>query len=174
MGNRPGYFKSWYEENKDDLADKRKERYENDPEYRKKVIEQSRKYRKSNRDAPRVRLPRHQQPKEFELPDGSEIKLYSVGAFALFIRRSVQSINHWQREGMLPMTPYRQGSRGFRLYTKGMMDVVKEFVGDKRRLYPVDPEMGNKIKADWEALGVPVDCEDGLEAALEQTKQQQE
>lgn len=170
MGNKPGYFKSWYDENKDELAAKRKQRYEDDPEYRQQVVDQSRKYRKGNRDAPRVRLPRHQVPKEHALPDGSVIKLYSVGAFALYVRRSVQSINHWQREGLLPMTPYRAGKRGFRLYTKEMMDVVREIVGDKRRIFPVDPNMGSRIKESWAGVGVPVDCTGGLEEALEQTK----
>lgn len=169
MPNRPGYYAEWYEQNKEKLAEKRKKRYEEDPEYKQKVLDQSASYREKNRKEPRVKLPRHRKPKSYTLSDGTEIQMFSVGAFAMYIGRSVQSVNHWEREGLLPKTPYRRGARGFRLYSVPMMEVVKEVVGDRARLFPVDPEMGNKIRQKWEAAGVPVECKDGLEAALKLT-----
>lgn len=38
-------FKRWYEQNKEKLAARRKERYYSDPEYRRKAIENSRSFR---------------------------------------------------------------------------------------------------------------------------------
>ena len=169
MPNRPGYYAEWYEQNKDKLAEDRKQRYEDDPEYRQKVLDQSASYREKTRKEPRVKLPRHRKPKSYALPDGTKIQMFSVGAFAMYIGRSVQSVNHWEREDLLPKTPYRRGKRGFQLYSIVMMDAVKEIIGDRQRLFPVDPEMGEKIRQLWEAAGVPTGCTDGLEAALKLT-----
>jgi len=168
MPNKPGYYDKWYDENKDKVAERRKERYETDPEYQQKVLQRSSDYRQRQREVNQVRVPRHQRPRMFKV-NGSEVALYSIGAFASYINRSVQSINHWETNGLLPRTPYRVGKRGFRYYSAEMMEVVRRIVGNKRRLYPVDETMGNEIRAMWEALGVPMDCDDGIEAALQQS-----
>lgn len=167
---RKDYYAEWYQANKGRISKKRKRAYSEDPEYREKVLSQSAEHRERQRSAPRVKVPRHQVPKRYKTGDGGEIVLYSIGFFAMFITRSVQSINEWERNGILPRTPYVQGTRRFRFYTQAMMEAVKEHVGTKRRLYPVDPEMHDKIVAAWEASGVPVGCEDGFKTALEQTK----
>lgn len=169
MPNKPGYYDEWYDKNKDDVAKRRKERYENDPEYQQTVLKRSADYRKRQREVSQVRVPRHQRPRMFKL-NGSEVALYSIGAFAAYINRSVQSINHWETNGLLPRTPYRQGERGFRFYSAEMMEVVRRIVGNKRRLYPVDESMGDEIRQAWADLGVPMDCDDGIEAALQQSE----
>ena len=38
-----------------------------------------------------------------------------------------------------------------------MMEAIRDEVGTKRRLFPVDPEMANKIRQKWEESGAPVD-----------------
>lgn len=177
---RKDYYADWYQQNKERISDKRKDAYHKDPDYRERVLAQSAEHRERQRSVPRVKVPRHQVPKKYKTGDGGEVVLYSIGFFAMFISRSVQSINEWEKEkaanepggprpALLPPTPYIQGTRRFRFYTQAMMEAVKEMVGTKRRLYPVDPEMYDKIAAAWEASGVPVGCEDGMEAALEQT-----
>ena len=177
---RKDYYADWYQRNKGRISDKRKAAYHEDDEYREKVLAQSAEHRERQRSAPRVKIPRHQVPKKYKTGDGGEVVLYSIGFFAMFISRSVQSINEWEKPdpkknkpAILPKTPYIQGSRKFRFYTREMMEAVKEMVGTKRRLYPVDPEMYDKIAAAWEASGVPVDCEGGMEEALKLTKSAQ-
>jgi len=167
---RKEYYADWYQQNRDRISKKRKRSYSDDPDYREKVLSQSAEHRERQRSAPRVKVPRHQVPKRYKTGDGGEVVLYSIGFFAMFISRSVQSINEWERNGILPKTPYIQGTRRFRFYTQAMMEEVKEHVGTKRRLYPVDPEMYDKIVAAWEKSGVPVGCEDGMKVALEKTK----
>ncbi|MBW2168299.1 MAG: hypothetical protein JRG69_03390 [Deltaproteobacteria bacterium] len=172
---RKEYYSDWYQANRRRISDKRKAAYQGDPEYKEKVLSQSAEHRERQRSAPRVKVPRHQVPKRYKTGDGGEVVLFSIGFFAMFISRSVQSINDWEKEdekrgSILPRTPYIQGSRKFRFYTQAMMEAVKEMVGTKRRLYPVDPEMFTKIEAAWLESGVPVKCEDGMEAALKQTK----
>lgn len=169
MANRPGYFQGYYEENKDEILRKRKERYWNDPEYRDKVLQSSRDHRRNQRRDPRVKTRRFQKPITGESADGTEVQLHSVGALAILLQRSVQAINHWQKKGLLPDTPYRD-SRGFRFYTAAMMQAIQDEVGAKRRLFPVDPEMLEKIRAKWVDLGVPVDYDGSdLQEAIQRT-----
>jgi hypothetical protein len=168
MGNKPGYYDKWYEENKEALAARRKERYETDEDYRQRVLDASAAYRERQRRTSRVRVPRHQKPRIFKVA-GHEVPLFSIGAFAGYVNRAIQSINHWEKHGLLPRTPYRVGKRGFRYYSAGMMEVVRQQVGNKKRLFPVDTEMFRRIREGWEALGVPVDCDGGIEEALAKT-----
>lgn len=180
MPNREGYYEEYYGDNAKIIAEKRKERYENDPEYRQKVLDRSRKHREDQRASmSRARIPRHAKSKKYKIGDGTEINLFTVGSFALGIGRSVQCVNHWERQCILPITPYRQATKGgngqtryFRYFTRGMAEAVREVVGDKGRLDPpiIPEKLKAKIKILWEEQGVPVDCDGGLEAALEQTK----
>jgi len=158
MANPPGYFEDYYEKNKRKINRKRKKRYHTDPEYRERVLKASQNYRDRKRSEKEVpaRVPRYQVPREFDV-QGGKIQLLSVGFFALFLGRSVQSINHWEKTKpkLLPITPYRD-RRGFRYYTIEMMQVVKDVIGEKRRLFPVDEAMYHEIKRRWRELGVPV------------------
>lgn len=178
MPSEQEYYEGYYEDKKDEIADKRKKKYETDPDYRQKVIDRSRQYREQQRQSrPRARIPKHAKSKKHKTGDGGTIDLYSVGSFALGVGRSVQCINHWEREGILPRTPYRQkqGSadnpRWFRFFTREMAAAVRVVVGDKGRLDPpiIPEEIQAKIAALWKEQGVPVDCEDGLAAALQET-----
>lgn len=165
MPNKPGYFKGYYAEKKDEILENRKKRYNEDSEYREKVLQSSRDYREEQRKEPRVKTPRYQKPLVGTAPDGREIQLFSVGALAMFLGRSVQAINHWEKNGLIPRTPYRD-ERQFRFYTPPMMAAIKEEVGTKRRLFPVDPEMRDKIRQKWESQGVPFEYDgtDPMEA----------
>jgi len=167
---RKSYYAKWYGQNKERISQKRKEAYAQDPEYREKVLSQSAQNRARRRRVPRVKVPRHQVPKKYKTGDGGHVVLYSIGFFSIFIGRSVQSITEWEKAGMLPKTPYIQGTRKFRFYTQRMMEVVRDIVGEKLRLYPVDPLMHEKITEAWRESGVPVDCEDGLEEAVRLTR----
>ena len=50
-----------------------------------------------------------------------------------------------------------------------MMEVVRRLVGNKRRLFPVDEQMGKDIRDAWARLGVPMDCDKGIEVALQES-----
>lgn len=161
-GSRSDYFKEYYETNRSDINTKRMRRYHTDPEHKERVLKSSRRYRDKNRTAPKIRIPRFSTPMVKEAGDGNEIKLFSVGAFAVFLSRSVQAISHWEKGRVLPHTPYRDG-RGHRHYTPNMMYVVKEVVGDRRRLFPV-AGIFDRIEAGWKELGIPVGAKNMVEA----------
>lgn len=154
--NDPGYFQGYYAENREKILGNRRERYQNDPEYKEKVLRSSREYRKNQRREPRVKTKRLRRPVTGTSADGTEVQLCSAGALAILLQRSVQAINDWQKKGLLPETPYRD-TRGLRYFTPEMMLAVQRVVGDKRRLYPVDPHMLTKIRDRWIASGVPMD-----------------
>ncbi len=165
MPNKPGYFQNYYEERKDGILAERKKRYATDPEYRDKVLRSSQEYRDNQRKEPRVKMPRYQKPLVGTASDGAEVQLFSVGALAVFLGRSVQAINHWEKHDLIPRTPYRD-DRGFRYFTHAMMVAIKDEVGTKKRLFPLDPQMQTKIRTKWTALGVPFDYDgdDPMEA----------
>lgn len=165
-GGRSEYFREYYSTNRGSINDKRKQRYHSDPAYRERVLESSRKYRDKNRVVPKIRMPRFANPMVKKTGDGGEIQLFSVGAFGAFLSRSVQAISHWEKGGVLPPTPYRD-SRGHRHYTTAMMAVVKEVVGDRRRLFPVEG-IYERIEAGWKELGVPVGAK-SMKSALART-----
>jgi len=167
MPNKPGYFEKYYEENKGKISSNRKRKYEADPEYRSRVMAASRDYREAHRSEDRIRMPRYQKPVIEKAGDGSDVVLFSVGAMAAYLDRSVQAINHWERAGVLPPTPYRD-ERGFRFYTTDMMAAVRDAVGNKRRLFPVDPQMRENVLRVWKECGVPVKAQ-SMKAALANT-----
>jgi len=164
---RSEYFKDYYAENRDVINRKRKRRYHTDPDYKGSVLMASQKYRDRHRKPPKIRLPRYSSPMVEKAGDGGEVMLFSVGAFATFLTRSVQAITHWEKNSVLPETPYRDG-RGHRFYTHPMMAKVKELVGDRRRLFPV-AGIFEQIKAGWVELGVPM-AASSMEEALKKTK----
>jgi hypothetical protein len=166
MPNPPGYFRRYYEEKRDEINEKRKRKYDTDPEYKERVLQASRNYRKRKRKEKEQGesicrpvglrgLQRIQDVIDEKVGDGNMIRLMSAEAFAQFLGRSVQSLSHWESKGVLPQSPYR-GVRGFRYYTIGMMEVVRWWVKDRKRLFPVDPQMFSGIERGWEALGVPL------------------
>lgn len=156
MANRPGYFKTYYSEKKDEILKGRQDRYKSDPEYRDRVLKSSRDYRTRQRNEPRIKMPRHQRPLVLQNAEGKDVHLFSVGFFGVLLQRSVQALNHWERNGLMPPTPYRD-TRGFRYFTRSMMVAVRDEVGTKKRLFPVDPTMCQRIRERWVASGVPMD-----------------
>lgn len=183
---RKDYYAEWYQRNKKKISETRKKAYHEDPKYREKVLARSAEHRESRRKEPRVKIARHMVPVKYTAGDGGEVILYSIGFFSIFIGRSIQSINEWEKPGkpgkkspprppILPRTPYvgpqRKNGQGFRYYTKSMMIAVKNIIGNKRRLYPVNPEVYNQIEQAWAETGVPVGKSlSSLEAAIKATK----
>lgn len=159
-------YKEWYEKHSAELAEKRRQRYQNDPEYKAKVLNQNRSYREKLQaeasDVPRaqVRIPRHRKPVALNVmihgvPTLKQ--LVHVGYFARAIGRSVPTIHQWERSGMLPRTPFMLSgpNKQERLYTAEMIQVVLEVMSRRRRtISSSDPSFPEEIRAGWLALGL--------------------
>jgi hypothetical protein len=146
------YYGRWYAAKKDDRNKKRRDKYATDQEYREKVVSHVRMTREQARteqSAVRVRMP--PKPHETEYA-GQKVSTYTLGSLALMLQRSNTSLLGWERAGILPVTPIRDG-RQIRQYTLEMMKVVKEAVARKGQVSLNDVALFEEINAAWKALG---------------------
>lgn len=92
-GEKPNSFKKWYSKNKEALAEKRRERYRNDPVYRAKAL--------ANRKKQVERTPKMKDM----LPDEY---VYSMPTLAEHLDISVWKLREWRRRGFFP-EPFKHG-----------------------------------------------------------------
>ncbi len=168
-------YKGWYEENKEELAARRKERYANDPEYKERVLEQNRKHREARKKEeakkpkPKVRVPRNRKPlTALVLLDGAPTpkELVHIGAFSRAIGKSIPTVHQWERSGLLPRTPlFMNGNaKKERLYTAEMIEVVKvEIIKRSGRVSASDLTFRDDVTAGWLGVGISLKATKVLE-----------
>lgn len=113
------YFAKWYAENREKLSQKRRERYQNDPDYREKVLLNSKKSRKSLKevtDGGGGRLVG---------ADGVERNCYTVSETASLLDVSRETVIQWERSGVMPKDPF---ARNPRCYTAGQVQGIKKAI----------------------------------------------
>lgn len=101
--------KEHYEQNKDEISKKRRERYKTDPVYRQKRQSKALKYYDT-----RVKRSIPIDRRTILTEDGT--RLMSIGRVARLIGRTIDSIRHYHKDGIIP-EPLFFDSRGWRLYT---------------------------------------------------------
>ena len=157
MGAREGYFEDWYKQNRLSILARRRERYANDPDYAARCREASSKYReglKGRRQSnPPAKRPR--KPTALVL-NGVPTQGWSVGHLAAKIGRSIPTVNHWAKQGLLPETPLR-GNGDARLYTEEMMRVVSSAVLRRGEVKKTDRSFYEEIEEGWRELGIELD-----------------
>jgi hypothetical protein len=165
--DRREYQRQYYLDKKERISQERKQRYQEDAEYRAAILERVKEYRTELRSKrsklrnegkippPHPRGPR--QPMKV-IVNGVSTVAYTVGRLAEEINRSKDVINYWSRIGLLPKTPYRS-SRGDRLYTECMTIVLKLAIWKRGRVSVSDRTFTDEVRRGWEGLGVviPVD-----------------
>lgn len=143
-------FKEWYERNGDKLNKDRRRRYDEDPEYRARVLEMNRKSRavrqkeqavdrEKARDAREVNV-RLKPWKTIEAKIGKKGKqatatLRTIGALAKALGVSVQAVRLWEKQKVLPPAPLRN-EKGDRLYTQEYLDMATKVMRQQGRLDP--------------------------------------
>ena len=162
--SRSEYYRTYYEDHRTDLSEKRRDRYQNDPEYREKAKEDARRYRqrkKAEREQlraegklPPARPKGPRKPIEVEV-NGSKALAHTITVAADRIGRSVDTLNHWSKVGLLPATPIRS-QRGDRLFTDGMILVVRMAVMKRGEVSVKDPTFKEEIEDGWRGLGVEI------------------
>jgi hypothetical protein len=147
------YYKTWYQANRERIADRRRKAYRDDAEYRERVLERSRLNRKARqRTGRRVRC--------FDV-DGRRVCLVTARAFAEMVGRGYQTINLWQRKGRLPRTPFVARS-GIRYYVPAMAEVVRRVLAEGTMSHE---DFHALVLDGWRSAGIPVDC-DSVDEAL--------
>ena len=127
-------YRQWYEQNKQRVAAQRKARYENDPEYRQRILDNRKKQRekeKHERSRREVKgnVLENRKLKQFQVKHdeyGSVVtQFYSIGQTAKKLNLAVPTIRKWEREGVIPEAMYRSNG-GHRLYTLDQVTIIAE------------------------------------------------
>lgn len=91
-------------------------------------------------------------------PQGTTtVRMFRVGAMARVLRRSVLTLDQWDRDGHLPPTPFRLSSVGYRLYTVEMIRSVKsvlDALGGVLRGDEIKKQFHEQVKRAWTEQGV--------------------
>ena len=145
MADRKEYNATYYGKNKDELLEKKRARYHSDPEYRQRQIEAARAYRK--------KVSENKPPITVEYGD-SRAFAYRVRVLAERVNRSVSTINHWQRLGVLPQTPFYSDG-GHRLYTDDMITVVSQVLSMMPKPSSDEAAFRAAILTGWKNMGIP-------------------
>lgn len=151
-------FRDWYEANGERLNEKRKAKYHNDPKYRDKVLktnQDSRAKRKStskksgDKRASRARTDEKRWKTVEAVVDGVRETMFSIGALAQALGCSIQAIRLWERQKLIPATPIRtgKGKNGDRLYTRAMVENIREILTAQGRLAGVGSRERNGARA---------------------------
>jgi len=183
-------YKRWYEDNKSEVSRRRREKYQSDEEYRKRVLARNKRYRNSVRMKEVVRkivqegkpqppeeksrkarkakaVKRRRGPVQLNVRVGGamvERDLMSIGKFAELIGRSVPCIYQWERRGILPRTPYELKGKvkSERLYLPEMAEVVLAVLESRGNHVSLSDEtFHDDILDGWRKIGVEVEHEEG-------------
>lgn len=137
------YFQQWYESNRDELNQRRRTRYQSDPTYRAKIrswnqTTREKRKRELEKEAREVKRAVKMQPsstwKTISVEvDGVEVRMFTVGALAKALGKSISTLRVWEQNGTIPETPYRS-QKGDRLYTLEMVEAVRRTLSRSGRL----------------------------------------
>lgn len=139
-------YKKWYEEHKEEIARKRREKYHKDKEVREKAIARARYHywtkKRPNKMIQKVDIEevdvqpdkiiqiRIKNPDDARYGKVIEVPVLDSGELAKLMDRTAQTLRLWERRGVIPPALWRD-KRGFRLFTE---DQVKAFLACKHYL----------------------------------------
>jgi hypothetical protein len=159
---RAAYFKSYYDNNKTELARKRKEKYDSDPEYRAKirqysVARQERKKAEFNKlvelgMAP-VKVYKKRGPRTYTVEvNGERLQAYAIAEVAKKIGKSKFVLISWTQKGIIPASPVKT-KKGFNLYTDCMIGAIEKAIYGKKFVFVKD-NVDKDILNYWKDCGV--------------------
>lgn len=152
--DRSEYYGEWYQKNRDSVLSKRRDKYANDPEHAKRQREAARRYRQEVKTGKRVPGETGSSRGPVMVNVGGEhVEAFTVRYLADGIGRSVQTVNHWTKNGIFPDTPLKTPG-GHRLYTEDMIDVVRTAVESRIEIPRNDESFKKEIADGWRELGV--------------------
>ena len=156
-------YSEWYASNKENLAKRRKEKYDSDPEHRANIIARNKESRRKIRElglGKKTERSYKRRPVEMSVEvDGVPTvrEMYYIGTLAIELDVSVPTIRGWEIKGLLPKTPFIStiGSRVERLYTTEMITAVKDVFSSRgKRVSVADVDFSAEISSKWGQLGV--------------------
>lgn len=123
--DHPGYHKQYYRAHRDEIAEKKKKKYETDSQYRKEILRRSRVRKAAQRQAREeakatAKAKDPMEPKKHTVSIGGReitVLMYSISQLARCFGRTAQTVRLWEKKGHLPKATYRCNN-GNRLYTE--------------------------------------------------------
>lgn len=147
------YQTDYYQKNRADILEKKGQRYKADPLYAARVRKAALATKKRNGTQVHPGA-RHVDRRPVSIQLGETWGLaYSIGWFAERIDRSVATVRHWERHGLLPRTPV-VGLNGLRYYSQEMADVVVRAMAAREVVRLKDVSFTDEVLSGWAALGV--------------------
>lgn len=161
---RKTYNRSYYEDHRAEIAERRRQKYSEDEEYRQRRLEAARKYRERKQQDRERKAERRGQEyvrrrggprKPLEVTVNGQVELaYTISTLAKRSKRPMATLRAWRNRGLFPQTPFVT-ARGDTLYTKPM---ISAFCAALRR-YPrmtTDSAFRADVEGRWNRLGIPV------------------
>lgn len=140
-------FKKWYEKDKDKLSEKRKQRYQTDPEYRAKCLARAAQRRAEFPKPPRAGEAR------FKEIDGKPREVFRIGEVSQMIGIGLQTIRSWEASGTIPGPSIESAQR---LYTGTQIALMRELAAlshqhryDRENRASVIAEMSAQVWQKW-------------------------
>lgn len=118
------YFAKWYAENREKLSQRRRDRYQNDAAYREKVLQNSKKSRKSLKE-----VTEDGGSGRLVGADGVERNCYTIGETASLLDVTRETVVQWEASGLMPQDPF---GRSPRCYTAGQVHGIKKAIAAHR------------------------------------------
>jgi len=110
------YYQGWYSKNKEDLLQKRRKRYESDPEYRAKI--------RAAREASRKVGSRSKGREKQLVIGGTVVTVYSNSYVACRLGITTTALVSWESKGWIPTTTI-EGTHRF--YTYDQMVAIEQY-----------------------------------------------
>lgn len=138
-GTEGKYFQTYYVEHRDQISQKRRERYQSDPEYREEVKRRAMaRYAKLRNEKKKAQSknPKEPEVRGFNRPrvmqvNGQDVLVHCVSAFAERVGRDVQTITAWEQNGIIP-NPTVVDEMGRRWYSEAHMDAIATIAREYR------------------------------------------
>lgn len=131
----------YYEQNKERINRRRRERYKNNAKVRDNIQERNKEYYAT------VSKRRPKQDRRVITSKGSNY--YSMGVLASKINREPQTVREYHRNGMLP-EPSFHDSRGWRLYTRNQIILSEKLFREYDSKKITKKQLKKLIKEGWD------------------------
>lgn len=133
------YFQTYYVEHRDQISQKRRQRYQTDPAYREEVKRRAMARYEELRQKKlkeQSKNPREPEVRGFNRPRvmqvaGQDVLVHCVSAFAERVGRDVQTITAWEQNGIIPK-PTVVDEMGRRWYSEDHMDFIAALAHEYR------------------------------------------
>lgn len=156
------YNQDYYDKNRAAISDRRKGKYQSDPEYAERARERAKLRRmklKIDRQTERLKTgsplrakgggPR--KPVSVVMSDGRVVLGYTVGEVARRIGKTYFTLKKWRQLGVLPESPLKTDA-GHGLYTVEMINVLKSAVAKRMMVSSSDTTFTEEVRDGWAAV----------------------